>query len=175
MKGKLDEVTNKYFQNVIKNSWTWQRLTEEEKQRFVNIDIFNKIKGNKHTREQRLFTIYVGFLSGLGFDGSFRWRATEKKKEEAFFLKQRNSNFKGGKIMTKVEYARCEKLMEEAIQKAKDAQEDFIDAQKEDDQTQQKILCERGQNRLGYAEGINQTLVCIGFKHERMKELGDLL
>ena len=77
--------------------------------------------------------------------------------------------------MTKVEYTRCEKLMEEAIRKAKYAQEDFADAWKEDDQTQQKILCERGQNHLGYAEGINQTLVCIGFKHERMKELGNLL
>ena len=32
MTEKLDEVINKYFQNVIKNSWTWQRLTEEEKQ-----------------------------------------------------------------------------------------------------------------------------------------------
>lgn len=77
--------------------------------------------------------------------------------------------------MTKVEYTRCEKLMEEAIIKAKDAQEDFADAWKEDDQIQRKILCERGQNYLGYAEGINKTLVCIGFKHERMKELGKLL
>lgn len=32
MTEKIDEVTNKYFQNVIKNSWTWQRLTEEEKE-----------------------------------------------------------------------------------------------------------------------------------------------
>lgn len=62
MTEKIDEVTNKYFQNVIKNSWTWQRLTEEEKQRFVNLDVFNKIKGNKDTREQWLFTIYAGFL-----------------------------------------------------------------------------------------------------------------
>ena len=31
MTEKLDEVIGKYFQNVIKNSWTWQRLTEEEK------------------------------------------------------------------------------------------------------------------------------------------------
>lgn len=31
------------------------------------------------------YSNYVGFLSGLGFDGSFRWRATEKEKEEAFF------------------------------------------------------------------------------------------
>lgn len=72
--------------------------------------------------------------------------------------------------MTKVEYARCEKLMEEAIRKAKDSQKDFAYALKEDDQTKRKILSERGQNHLGYAEGINQTLVCIGFKHERMKK-----
>lgn len=77
--------------------------------------------------------------------------------------------------MTKVECSRCEKLMEEAIRKAKDAQKDFIDAWKEDDQLQRKILRERGQNNLGYADGINQTLVCIGFKHERMEELGNLL
>lgn len=32
MPENLDEVTNKYFQNVIKNSWTWERLTEEEKE-----------------------------------------------------------------------------------------------------------------------------------------------
>ena len=82
MTEKIDEVTNKYFQNVIKNSWTWQRLTEEEKQRFVNLDVFNKIKGNKDTREQWLFTIYAGFLSGLGYDGFIRWRATEEEKEE---------------------------------------------------------------------------------------------
>ena len=77
--------------------------------------------------------------------------------------------------MTKIEYARCEELMEEAIRKAKDAQKDFADAWKEDDQAQRKILCERGQNYLGYAEGINQTLVCIGFNHERMEELSELL
>lgn len=85
MTKKLDEITNKYFQNVIKNSWTWQRLTEEEKQRFVNLDVFNKIKGNKDARKQRLFTIYARFLSGVGFNGSIRWRATEEEKEEPFF------------------------------------------------------------------------------------------
>lgn len=84
MTEKLDEVTNKYFQNVIKNSWTWQRLTEEEKQRFVNLDVFNKIKGNKDIREQWLFTVYAGFLAGCGYD-DFRWRETEKDKEEPFF------------------------------------------------------------------------------------------
>ena len=62
-------------------------------------------------------------------------------------------------IMTKVEYAKCEKLMEEAIRKAKDAQKDFADAWKEDNQTQRKILSERCQNHLGYAEGDRKSVV----------------
>lgn len=77
--------------------------------------------------------------------------------------------------MTKVEYAKCEKLMEEAIQKAKQANEEFNKARLEKDIYNLQILMESAQNHLGYAEGINQTLACIGFKHERMKELGNLL
>lgn len=77
--------------------------------------------------------------------------------------------------MTKAECVRCEKLMEEAIQKAKQAKEEFDKAASEKDITSKNILLEMAQNHLGYADGINQTLVCIGFKHERMKELGNLL
>ena len=77
--------------------------------------------------------------------------------------------------MTKVEYTRCEKLMEEAIQKAKQAKEEFNKAESEKDITSKSILLEMAHSHLGYADGINQTLVCIGFKHERMKELGNLL
>ncbi len=29
--------------------------------------------------------------------------------------------------------------------------------------------------RRGYAEGINQALVTVGFKHDRMKELENLI
>ena len=77
--------------------------------------------------------------------------------------------------MTKVEYTRCEKLMEEAIQKAKQAKKEFEKADSEKDITSKSILLGMTQNNLGYVDGINQTLVCIGFKHERMKELGNLL
>ena len=80
-----------------------------------------------------------------------------------------------GKNMTKVEYTRCEKLMEEAIQKAKQAKEEFNKAESEKDITSKILLLGMAQNHLGYVDGINQTLVCIGFKHERMKELGNLL
>lgn len=82
MKEELSETIDKYFQNVIKNSWTWKRLTEEEKERFLDIDTtFNRIKGDKDTREQWLFTIYVGFLAGVGYDG-IKWRESEKEKTD---------------------------------------------------------------------------------------------
>lgn len=77
--------------------------------------------------------------------------------------------------MTKVEKARCEKLMEEAIRNAENANEEFNKAKSGKDVYELQMLMESAQNHLGYAEGINQTLVCIGFKHERMKELGNLL
>lgn len=83
MAQKLDEVTNKFFQNIIKTSWTWQRLTEEEKSRFENLDIFCEISGTKDMREQWLFTIYVSFLSGLGYDG-WHWRDEEKTETPMF-------------------------------------------------------------------------------------------
>ena len=77
--------------------------------------------------------------------------------------------------MTKVEYAKCEKLMEEAIRKAEQAKEEFDEAVTENDVVNKSVLLGLAHNHLGYADGINQTLVCIGFKHERMKELGNLL
>ena len=77
--------------------------------------------------------------------------------------------------MTKVEYTRCEKLMEEAIQKAELAKIEFDKAEQKKNYADKNILYGLAYNHLGYADGINQTLVCIGFKHERMKELGKLL
>lgn len=77
--------------------------------------------------------------------------------------------------MTKVEYTNCEKLMEEAIQKAKQAKEEFYKVRLEKDIISKNILLATAHRHLGYADGINQTLACIGFKHDRMKELSELL
>ena len=56
-----------YFQNIIKKSWTWQKLTEEEQKRFVDMNVFDRIKGNDKTRVEWLNTIYQSFLSALGY------------------------------------------------------------------------------------------------------------
>lgn len=77
--------------------------------------------------------------------------------------------------MTKLEYEKCKKVMEEAIRKAEQAKEEFDKARLEKDIYDLQMLMESAQNHLGYAEGIQQTLATIGFKHERMKELGKLI
>lgn len=80
--------------------------------------------------------------------------------------------------MTKAEMKNCENLMYEAIRKANDSKEDY--------ETYKRLL-EEGKtvdaecklrvadSESGYAEGIRQALACIGFKHEKMKELDELL
>lgn len=56
-----------YFQNVIKKSWTWQKLTEEEQKRFIDMNVFDRIKGNDDTRVEWLNTIYQAFITALGY------------------------------------------------------------------------------------------------------------
>ncbi len=70
---KYSNVVETYFQNVIKKSWTWEKLTEEEQQRFIDMDVFDKIKGNDETRIEWLNTIYQSFLAALGYE-PIGWR-----------------------------------------------------------------------------------------------------
>lgn len=77
--------------------------------------------------------------------------------------------------MTKQEYTKCEKLLDEAIRNAETANEEFYKSGNSYDTTERHILEIKAWNHRGYAEGINQVLVVIGFKHDRMKELGNLL
>ncbi len=69
-----------YFHNVIKKSWTWDRLTEEEKQRFTDMNVFDRIKGNDQTRVEWMQTIYQSYLTALGYK-PIGWRETEEEKE----------------------------------------------------------------------------------------------
>ena len=76
---KYSNAVENYFQNVIKKSWTWNRLTEEEQRRFIDMDVFDIIKGNDKTRVEWLNTIYHSFLSALSYnDNPARWRDTEE-------------------------------------------------------------------------------------------------
>ena len=64
---KYTMAVENYFQNVIKKSWTWQKLTEEEQKRFIDMNVFDRIKGNDKTRVEWLNTIYRAFLVGLNY------------------------------------------------------------------------------------------------------------
>lgn len=77
--------------------------------------------------------------------------------------------------MTKLEYTKCEKLMNEAIQYAIDARDKLAVAAKHPNATEREILENTAHNHRSYAEGINQALTVIGFKHELMAELGKLI
>ncbi|MBC5744643.1 hypothetical protein AALB52_05020 [Lachnospiraceae bacterium 38-14] len=74
---KKSNVVENYFQNVIKKSWTWEKLTNEERQRFIDMGVFDKIKGNDNTRIEWLNTVYQAFLTALEFT-PIGWREDEK-------------------------------------------------------------------------------------------------
>lgn len=80
--------------------------------------------------------------------------------------------------MTKKESLKCEKLLTEAIRTAKQAEDEFSLSEKlakEGDKIQSEIEQRKADNHTGYAEGIEQVLSTLGFKHDRMKELQKLL
>ena len=80
--------------------------------------------------------------------------------------------------MTKLEYKKCEKLMEEAIRNAEAANENwgkYLVAEKNKVALDMEINMRDYDYHIGYAEGINQALAVIGFKHERMAELCKLI
>lgn len=80
--------------------------------------------------------------------------------------------------MTKLEYKKCEKLMDEAIRNAEAANknwEKYLVAEKNKVALDMEINMRDCDYHRGYAEGINQALAVIGFKHERMAELLELL
>lgn len=70
---KYSPAVENYFQDAIKKSWTWERLTEDEKQRFVDMHVFDRIKGNDKTRIEWLNTIYTAYLTALGYE-PIGWR-----------------------------------------------------------------------------------------------------
>lgn len=75
---KESTAVNDFFNRVVKKSWTWQRLTDEEKSRFNSMDnIFDKIKGNDSTRIEWFNTVYEAFLVALGYE-PIGWRETEE-------------------------------------------------------------------------------------------------
>ena len=73
---KKENVLNDYIV-MIKNSWTYEKLTEEEKENlkdiFYSIRTENALKGTYKQRRAVLDAIYFSFLKGLNYE-PIGWR-----------------------------------------------------------------------------------------------------
>ena len=63
---------------MIKNSWTWHRMTEKEQTALLdylynNINKYDRLRGPYSARWETLHMIYDVYLLGIGYNGSF-WR-----------------------------------------------------------------------------------------------------
>ena len=72
----LEDVVYNYFENVISKSWTWERLTDDERERFKNCIDFSKIKGTARQRVEMPNMVYAAFLQGVGYK-PIGWREAE--------------------------------------------------------------------------------------------------
>lgn len=78
---------NKYFVifdffEMIKQSWTYERMTKEEKEKLTDLLNSNRIKeavkGTYNRRWETLNAIYYAFLIGLGYDCA-DWRGNNER------------------------------------------------------------------------------------------------
>lgn len=80
--------------------------------------------------------------------------------------------------MTKAEYSKCEKVMHIAIRKARQSREEYEKEEqhlKNGDLVEGEVAQRRADQHYGEAIGISNVLGELGFKHDKMKELHELL
>lgn len=72
-----------YMIKVIEKSWTWERLTDSEKDKFIKAIRWDSLKGTKRQRIETLCQAYETFLVALDYD-PLRWRQPEDKEIPLF-------------------------------------------------------------------------------------------
>lgn len=74
-----EEAKAVYIEN-IKHSWTFERMTPQEKERCIDLFAceYEGIVGSFKQRWRIYNAMYHCFLVGLGYDG-FNWRETEEQ------------------------------------------------------------------------------------------------
>ncbi len=80
--------------------------------------------------------------------------------------------------MKKYERDKCFELMDEALRSIQCAQREwkkYEQYKEEDNSIEAEIALREFEYHRGYAEGINQVLVSIGVRHEKMKELNEII
>ena len=69
---KYTQTVNEFYDS-LKKSWTWRRLTENEKKKLNELHVLDRLSGTNNQRIDSLNLIYHAFLLGLGYD-SPNWR-----------------------------------------------------------------------------------------------------
>lgn len=80
--------------------------------------------------------------------------------------------------MTKLEYAKCEKLLNDAFRLVQQSEIEYKQYNlyiKQEVEVKAETEQRKADQHYGEALGIKQVLATIGFKHERMITLGILL
>lgn len=79
---KIKENAKKDFIEMIKKSWTYEKLTKEEKDNlaivfFEDVRLEKALKGSYNHRWDILQIVYSSFLKGCGYT-DFNWREENK-------------------------------------------------------------------------------------------------
>ena len=82
MERNKENALSEYLE-MVSNSWTWQRMTKAEQDKFLTAiydsRTYNVIQGSYKQRWDVLNALYGIYLDGIGYDG-FNWR--DKPKED---------------------------------------------------------------------------------------------
>lgn len=67
---------------ITRNSWTFQRMTQEEQEKAIQALLCSEmIKGSYEQRYSAFNAVYRAYLLGIGYDGP-QWRMSENNLEE---------------------------------------------------------------------------------------------
>lgn len=80
--------------------------------------------------------------------------------------------------MTNEEKKKCEKLMEYGIRKGKEAQDEFAlyeEYLKQKEEVKAVLEQRKADQHYGEIVGTGQVLASLGFQHEKMKQLHNLI
>lgn len=80
--------------------------------------------------------------------------------------------------MTNTEKAKAKKILDKAIRKYQNANNDWKEYERymeENDFASAEMHLRKFSRAVNYTEGIYDALIAIGFKHPKMKEFSDIL
>lgn len=80
--------------------------------------------------------------------------------------------------MTKAENKKCEDLLREGIKNGESAKKEYAEAEKHlanANKLEWEVNQRKADQNLGYAQGIYQALVVVGFEHKDMQKLAELI